>query len=206
MVRNFPTRESSPHNPLPSYTINVAFVAAIVTLVSSLCGIKKKKHRTSSPLTTREPSADEETQTFEVRIQEKRDNPPLLDLPPPPAIRSLRASSSYQDLSNSNVTSQKGKLSTSMSMKSIRSFKKASKREEKHEKNKLSHEDSLWKKTIILGEKCRVPDDEEEPVVYDEKGMRIPTFHRKQTGLNISRLNSTFESDGTLKDNVNRTS
>ncbi|PWA93353.1 hypothetical protein CTI12_AA070050 [Artemisia annua] len=213
MVRNFPTRKSSPHNPLLSFTFTVAFVAAVVAIISSLCGFTKKKQRTTSPSTTQEPSIDEETQTLDVRIAEKTDNhhpslelPPPREtvvepLPPPSAMGKLRAVS-YHVRSNSNV-SEKGRLSSSMSMRSLGGYKKASKREQKHEKNKLSHEESIWKKTIILGEKCRVPDDDEEAILYDEKGMRIPTFRRKQTsGLQISRHDSAFESNDISKENV----
>jgi len=208
MARYFPTGEPSPHHPLLSYTFLIAFIASIVTIISSLCGFTKKK-QPSSP-TIGEPTTldEEQTQNLEVRTEEgetkkkKPDNPFLSNtmrreteielLPPPPGMGKLRASSSYHVRSNSNE-SQIGKLSTSMSMRSIGAFKKARKKEAgRHAKNKLSHEDSVWKKTIILGEKCRVPDDEEEAVVYDEKGRRIPTFHRKQSkGLQISRQNST---------------
>lgn len=38
---------------------------------------------------------------------------------------------------------------------------------------KLKHEDSIWMKTIILGEKCRVPDEEEGAIIYEGKGKRI---------------------------------
>ncbi|KAI3792787.1 hypothetical protein L2E82_06678 [Cichorium intybus] len=187
MVRNFPTRESSPQNPLQSVTFIIAFVAAVITIVSFLCGVPKKNHkRTSIPLTNREAFVHEETQPFEVRIEEKKDSHRSFDLPPPrettiepfppppdttvkplplpPAMVNLRAAS-FHVRSNSNL-SQKGKLSSSMSMRSIRGYKKASKKEAKRDKKKLTHEDSIWKKTIILGEKCRVPDDEDEAIVY----------------------------------------
>lgn len=223
MVRNFPTRESSPHNPLQSFTFIFAFVSTVITIVSFLCGAPKKKRRTSIPLTNREALADEEIQTFEVRVDDKTDNHRSFDLPPPretnikplppppetinkplplpPSMVKLRAAS-FHVRSSSNA-SQKGKLSSSMSMRSIGGYKKASKKETKRGKNKLSHEDSIWKKTIILGEKCRVPDDEDEAILYDEKGMRIPTFRRKQTsGLQISRQNSTFESNDIEKEDV----
>lgn len=57
-------------------------------------------------------------------------------------------------------------------------------REEKvkkdHIKSKLfKHEDSIWKKTIILGEKCRVPEEEEDDILYDEKGNKFSTYHPK---------------------------
>ncbi|GER32559.1 plant invertase/pectin methylesterase inhibitor [Striga asiatica] len=46
-----------------------------------------------------------------------------------------------------------------------------------------SKDEGLWKKTIILGEKCRVPDEEDDEgvVVYDEKGERVSTYHHRKT-------------------------
>ncbi|KAG8381789.1 hypothetical protein BUALT_Bualt05G0009300 [Buddleja alternifolia] len=58
---------------------------------------------------------------------------------------------------------------------------------------KLKHEDSIWKKTIILGEKCRVPDEDDDTILYDENGNRISTYHPKNTvGIrSFSRQNSS---------------
>ncbi|KAJ0977462.1 hypothetical protein J5N97_012936 [Dioscorea zingiberensis] len=63
-------------------------------------------------------------------------------------------------------------------------------RRERHEKTEI--DDSLWKKTIILGEKCRVQsDDEEEVPVFDEKGNRQKNYHeRTLSSVTISRANS----------------
>ncbi|KAI4377526.1 hypothetical protein MLD38_015133 [Melastoma candidum] len=48
-----------------------------------------------------------------------------------------------------------------------------SKLKKKHEK--IKQEDSLWMKTIMLGEKCKVLEDEDS-VFYDNKGNRIASF------------------------------
>lgn len=58
---------------------------------------------------------------------------------------------------------------------------------------KLKHEDSIWKKTIILGEKCKIPDEDDDAILYDENGNRISTYHRKSTSLALSRQNSGID-------------
>ncbi|KAL3650741.1 hypothetical protein CASFOL_007144 [Castilleja foliolosa] len=55
-----------------------------------------------------------------------------------------------------------------------------------HKEKKLKPEDSIWKKTIILGEKCRVPDEDEDDILYDENGNRISTYHRKSHSGKLS--------------------
>ena len=50
--------------------------------------------------------------------------------------------------------------------------------------------ESVWMKRIILGERCKV-DDEEELVVYDVKGNRQRNYHpRAPRSLPVSRTNS----------------
>lgn len=59
-------------------------------------------------------------------------------------------------------------------------------------------EESVWMKTIILGEKCRVPnsdDDDEDMVVYDERGNKKRMYHPKTPrSLPVSRTNSFITS------------
>nr|GMD45871.1 Phosphatidylinositol 3,4,5-trisphosphate 5-phosphatase [Ipomoea batatas] len=60
---------------------------------------------------------------------------------------------------------------------------------------KLKHEDSVWKKTIILGEKCRVRHDSEEEVVFDEDGNRITSYRPKTSAAppSMSRQSSAVD-------------
>lgn len=54
-------------------------------------------------------------------------------------------------------------------------------------------EDSLWKKTIILGEKCRVESDDDEDVpVFDEKGNRQKNYHKRTMSLVPPSRSSSF--------------
>ncbi|KAK4422214.1 hypothetical protein Salat_1803700 [Sesamum alatum] len=66
---------------------------------------------------------------------------------------------------------------------------------------KLSHEDSIWKKRIILGEKCRVREDDDEAILYDENGERISAYHPKKY-TSFSRQNSSSGRDSDPNDQV----
>jgi len=57
---------------------------------------------------------------------------------------------------------------------------------------KLKRDDSVWMKTIILGGKC-VPDEEDDVVIYEEKGKKISAYHpRKPTSSSISSHSSSY--------------
>ncbi|KAF5938413.1 hypothetical protein HYC85_022672, partial [Camellia sinensis] len=63
----------------------------------------------------------------------------------------------------------------------------------KRQDKNLIHEDSIWKKTIILGERCRVL-DEDDTILYDENGNRISAYHPKTpSSLALSRQTSSID-------------
>nr|GLL37973.1 uncharacterized protein LOC109190921 [Ipomoea trifida] len=66
---------------------------------------------------------------------------------------------------------------------------------DKKRDKKLKHEDSVWKKTIILGEKCRVHHDSEEEIVLDEDGNRITPYRPKTSAAppSMSRQSSAVD-------------
>lgn len=75
--------------------------------------------------------------------------------------------------------------------------KTRARREENQQRKpeKMKQEDSVWMKTIILGERCRIP-NEEDAVLYDDKGNRISTYHPKTPrSLPVSRSSSYINSD-----------
>ncbi|KAG8375689.1 hypothetical protein BUALT_Bualt10G0126500 [Buddleja alternifolia] len=126
-------------------------------------------------------------------------------LPPPPGGLHMRASSCHHQ-SNSSVS----KLVSSLSMRVLggsdgggtagQSFRPDEKTGTSKKEKKLKHEDSIWKKTIILGEKCRVPDEDDDDnyILYDEKGNRISTYHPKSPstgGLSLSRQASCINQE-----------
>ncbi|EYU20339.1 hypothetical protein MIMGU_mgv1a022725mg, partial [Erythranthe guttata] len=128
-------------------------------------------------------------------------------LPPPPGIHHHRSNSTaschrHHQRSNSAAS----KLMSSMSMRVLGGggCGGGTGRQEKtrNKDKKFSHEDSIWKKTIILGEKCRVPDEDEDSILYDEKGRKISTYHPKSHSGTLSyarQSSSTDQEDSSRK-------
>ncbi|KAI3468110.1 hypothetical protein Pfo_024773 [Paulownia fortunei] len=121
-------------------------------------------------------------------------------LPPPPGGHPMRAASCQHQHQRSN--SAASKLVSSMSMRVLGSGgsgRQSSRREGKprNRDKKMKQEDSIWKKTIILGEKCKVPEEDDDSILYDENGHRISTYHRKsQSGvLSFSRQTSCIDQE-----------
>ncbi|KAL7205313.1 hypothetical protein ACSBR2_018290 [Camellia fascicularis] len=66
------------------------------------------------------------------------------------------------------------------------------------------HEDSILKKTIILGEKCKVP-DENDTILYDEKGNMTSTYHLKTpNSLALSRQTSSIDLEAIPRSRVQK--
>ncbi|CAH1427686.1 unnamed protein product [Lactuca virosa] len=229
MVRNIPTSKTPTNNPLLSRSFIFAFILSTITIISLLCAKKKKKR--APPLNNPARKISENTKLLvsttnkrtsevaHVKTEDKTGNPPPLEpptpqqkeLPPPPRLASIRASSYH--VGPSSNTSHGAKLTSSMSMRlsgRLKGLKKGSKKEndngkdKEYDTDKLQREDSVWKKRIILGEKCRVPDEDEDDIIYDEHGMRITTFHGKQSGLSISRQSSDASQNVIHIQNQNR--
>ncbi|KAL8063181.1 hypothetical protein ABFX02_01G011200 [Erythranthe guttata] len=124
-------------------------------------------------------------------------------LPPPPGIHHHRSNSTaschrHHQRSNSAAS----KLMSSMSMRVLGGGGCGGGgggigRQEKtrNKDKKFSHEDSIWKKTIILGEKCRVPDEDEDSILYDEKGRKISTYHPKTHSGTLSYARQSSSTD-----------
>lgn len=214
MGRKLLTGENRSIHPIISLSLLIACMAAIVALISSLCISRKKPvPTTSQPKTTQDlkvaTASPNKATTIETTMEApsaalvESDNTkeqPQLPLPPPPGMTQLRGSASYHYRSSSSASSER-KLLSSMSVRvqgggGMRQMSR--KEESSHDKKrdkKLKHEDSIWKKTIILGERCRVP-DEDDTVVYDEKGNRISTYHPKTpSSLPVSRQTSFIDPD-----------
>ncbi|KAK3213165.1 hypothetical protein Dsin_017871 [Dipteronia sinensis] len=126
------------------------------------------------------------------------------ELPLPPAMKQLRETNSCNSLTKStskrkiDTTNIKKSLSTrkidsNLSLKMPRSLSVMTQdREEKNrKKGKLKHEDSIWTKTIILGEKCKVSEEDDDAIIYDNGGNRISAYHKKtHSTMSLSRQNS----------------
>ncbi|KAK9946255.1 hypothetical protein M0R45_011728 [Rubus argutus] len=179
-------------------------------LESSLADVVHVKTTEAEPTTTTAMSETTATvpQESETVDKEKEDGADLkskeLPLPPGKKALGLGADKTTNSCNPSNVdttpsqmkkSASERRLLSNLSIKLPRSLSMAKKGERvkeeynKRKNGKLSmakQEDTIWMKTIILGEKCRVPDDD-ELVIYDAKGRRIPAYHPK------SRQNSFID-------------
>ncbi|EEF46090.1 conserved hypothetical protein [Ricinus communis] len=120
----------------------------------------------------------------------------IKELPLPPS-KQLKETFSCKNLLTKSASTRN--LVRNMSIKIPRSMSMARKDQQEDKiyhkkKGKLKHEDSIWMKTIILGEKCKVPDEDQDAAIYDSKGNRITTYHPKTPrSLPVSRQNSFIE-------------
>ncbi|CAL5378688.1 unnamed protein product [Camellia sinensis] len=223
MGRKILVGENPSLHPIISLSLFIASMVAIFALVSSLCIMRKKSPhlsssqrksidnanavsqppnevamRTTPEMITEPPS----TTTVELDgakdvAQPKNEEPPL-PLPPPPGMPHLRGAISYHNRTDSSASQGKVSLSMSMTVQggggmSSRELSRREDQTNKRQDKNLMQEDSIWKKTIILGEKCRVP-DEDDTILYDEKGNRISTYHPKTpSSLALSRQTSSID-------------
>lgn len=199
-----------------SFSLLLAGMAAAVAVSTTLCGIRfgKKSETKDSPsnegdgnLTFNTPSSpsastspSETTKTAgeeaSVKSQDGKENevPGRMELPLPPAKQLREAFSCNNFMTKSASTRQFAK---NMSMKMPRSMSMARRdhhREDKYnqkKKAKAKHEDSVWMKTIILGEKCKRR-NEDEPEIYDANGDKISANHRKSTSSVSISTQSSF--------------
>lgn len=192
------------HNAL-TVSFTVACVAAMIAIISALCSSCHKKPKqknsakalcsnNSSPENPRSNSEFEDatTQILELQQNVNKNNPiaaqkeeaKVIELTPdvathgpiPPAVLP----------SSSSRSMSKSRLSISLSKK-LPDLMRTSRKEKKDHAE--PGEDMIWKKTIILGEKCRVPSDDEE-----EGGVKnyYPRTPRSRT---VSRANSFANHD-----------
>lgn len=168
-------------------------------MISTLCGVLFRRRSKASSndqkekdSTTFEPKVTETTAAATAVIAEV-ELPRSQELPLPPARKHSNESHSYNRLPR--AASSNNNLKMNLSVKIPRS-RSVSKHRQDGKKEKLKREDSIWTKTIILGEKCRVPDDDDDAIIYDGKGNRISTYRlRTPRSLTVSRTNSMIDQD-----------
>ncbi|CAL9189145.1 unnamed protein product [Musa hybrid cultivar] len=198
MGRRTPIPPDAIH-PALAFFLVVAWVAATMTVLLSLCATCNRKSSTkSSSGSPRSPPSNEEQKpaaeaTAAQASEEEEEKPPpqetqeervtVIEMAPdvathgplPPTV--LPASASKQKLSLSFSRGLPDKL-------------RASRRERKGGDG----EDTIWKKTIILGEKCKVGSDEEEEemVVLDENGNRQRSYRPRSPRSQQTSRNNSF--------------
>ncbi|KAJ0031889.1 hypothetical protein Pint_13769 [Pistacia integerrima] len=105
--------------------------------------------------------------------------------------------SAMEKLTEKNSCKPAIKFERSVSIKVSRTLSSVKNQYEKKKgKLKSGEDNSVWRKTIILGEKCRPDDDDDDIMIYDNKGNRISTYHKKtndQSNHSLSRANSFID-------------
>lgn len=215
MGRRIPEDDTLLIHPVLSLSLLAAAMAATFAIITGLCGARsRKKSSPSSPVLSTstekvdafvtpsmlaaDPSSTRAAaESVDLKGATKDDE--AVKLPLPPAMQQMGEASSHNPISKSM---SERKLSINMSMKVPRSLSVARNRDHKDEnsrhnkKEKIKTEDSVWMKTIILGEKCKVPDEESSAVIYEGKGKKISAYHpRTPSSISLSRQSSFIDQD-----------
>ncbi|KAI0496365.1 hypothetical protein KFK09_022695 [Dendrobium nobile] len=166
-------------SPLHLPLLSALFLLSIITLISALCATHNRKSRARS-LPPKSISSSEE-QEEKVTVVPATHGPIGPSDPPSPT----------------NPIIPRRKLSMNLSLKLPEGLTRVrtGRREGQEDKERTATDDSTWMKTIILGEKCKVPEngerEDEEIIVYDEKGNRQRNYHpRTPRSMPVSRTNS----------------
>ncbi|KAL5559459.1 hypothetical protein UlMin_035670 [Ulmus minor] len=203
--------------PMVSMTFLGLGLAMAVSIIIGLCSFRFRKKSPlppqSSPQLSSQPKPDNiaPPQTPEIPSpaaeeatkRDKKDTE-TKELPLPSAMDQAQG---RERRSRKHITKSMSeiRLTMNLSMKLPRTLSMARNRDGKDEstrykKEKLKMEDSIWMKTIILGEKCKVSDEEEEAVIYEGKGRKISAYHpRTASSLSVSRQCSVVDQDAIPK-------
>ncbi|CAN6682406.1 unnamed protein product [Malus baccata var. baccata] len=223
MGRTIPTDETNLLiHPLLSLSFFAAAMAATIAIITSLCSFRRKSSSSSSESPASKEAEESDVgkaQTSEAALGEtgnktsqqdtetdrgNDDSRMSKELPLPPRMKN--SGQLYSGNLDTKIQIKKSaserRLLSNLSLKLPRSLSMARKDKVKEEYNKrkngkLKPEDSVWMKTIILGEKCKVP-EEDEAVIYDAKGRRIPAYHPR------SRQSSFIDPNALLDQNMKR--
>lgn len=189
MRRSFSPGDGASINSAPSQILFIAGMAAAITMITSLCGVRFR--RRSEPEGSKSPSPEgEHAESLDLSALEKNnakenEESQFKELPLPPGKQFGDPSSAWENGAASGIKKSAStrhlNLTKAISTRIPRSLSLVAGGEKK---TVAKREDSLWKKTIILGEKCRLPDvDGHEDAVYDDKGRKIPAYHPKTTSF-----------------------
>ncbi|KAK7290977.1 hypothetical protein RIF29_05797 [Crotalaria pallida] len=205
------------------FSFSIVGLAASMSIIIGLCSLKFRKKSpticdpfgmTSDLNTPSQPSTRETTApaspehqpctSSESNTKETSNDDTLTkELPLPPAMQA-QSNDSKISVNVKRATSER-RLSFNMSMKLPKSFSMARNWDHNNNNNKenndigkkakLKPNESVWMKTIILGEKCN-PDEEEDAIIYEGKGKKISAYHPKRaTSISLSRQWSNIDPD-----------
>lgn len=196
-------------------------MVAFIALFTGLCGFRKRTRplktiqtvNKSSPRDNieREQTKDDlqakkrdglqnkETTDRDTNASDKNNSDANLELPLPPARKpALRETYSCNNMVFRKSMSSKKKLSASLTIQMPRSLSMALKRDGEEDKSvrkkKLKSENSILVRPIILGEKCRVLDEEKGDEDLSQRMPKNRIYHpRSLSSISISRTNSKID-------------
>ncbi|OVA08413.1 hypothetical protein BVC80_209g147 [Macleaya cordata] len=208
MGRRIPSTPISTINPALSLSLLVGWIAVTMAILATLCAARSRKSSSTSPSPSSTRKSEREATEPEASAAKTTETTATTMSSPPtsttiavnnfteettPRIQEQQQLSSPKGKdSPSRLFKSKQKLSSTLSMKlQGSSLSKIRTRKEEQQKQ----EDSIWTKTIMLGEKCKVP-NEEDDIIYDQKGNRISSYRSKTPrSLPVSRTNSLIDQD-----------
>nr|KYP70318.1 hypothetical protein KK1_009531 [Cajanus cajan] len=211
MGRRVPIESLSLIHPLIYLSFVAAGFAASMAIITAMCGIGFLRKPSTPPAPSSDPVESVATPPSDAEAENDEDKEMQKELPLPPA---LQPKDPFIAERMKRVTSER-KAPLSLSIKMPRSLSVARNWEHHHHKEKeekvkgkiegkLKAEESVWMKTIILGEKC-VPDQESDAVLYEGKGKRITAYHTKRHStasfLDTDALSSAIPQTQTIHQN-----
>ncbi|GLT97250.1 hypothetical protein SLE2022_148230 [Rubroshorea leprosula] len=173
MGRSMPSDDDPLIHPALSFSLLVAGMAATMSIISGLCLCGFGRKSSPDPSSPGVRSTEEAKATTATPATTEHGADTTIPLPPPTSMMELRDTCSSKYMPKSESTR---KFGSTMSVKIPRSMSQARQQEEKLSKKKNikldTDDNSIWTKTIILGEKCRIRDDEDD-VIFDRKDTQI---------------------------------
>lgn len=175
-------------------------VAASMAIVTSLCSVLFWK-KTDPSLSSDDPSSSQESKpeldselggNKEETVTSPADVEDVKELPLPPAM--LQPKEPHVPINMKRAASER-KLAFNLSMKAINNLPRTlsvARLRDHQQPKKPKAEDSVWMKTIILGEKCQVNRDqegEESAVIFEDKGKTVTAYHpRTKSSMSSSHF------------------
>lgn len=205
-------------HPVLPFSLLLAGMAATIAIITGLCGfLRKRPPDLSAPPAAETPEFDipptnaaepslppTQEATASTALEAETSEEAIKELPPPPGMRALKETYSCNNFMTKSASTRKlsSTLSVSstlnISMKHARSISVSKIREKRRSKA----EDSIWTKTIILGEKCKVStddDDDDNGVIYNGKLNSVSPYNpRAPRSMSMSRTISLRNPDYTI--------
>ncbi|CAD5169153.1 unnamed protein product [Musa acuminata subsp. malaccensis] len=199
----FPSEANTSVHPSLVVCLVVAWIAAVMAVVLSFCATcnRKSSSKQSSPRSSpsNESVAKPAAETTPAAAAQEQDESPAQEMQQQKqeekeeekvtVIEMAPDVATHGPLPPTVLPASASKRKLSLSFGKVPERLRTSRRE-RHGKGNDS-EDSLWKKTIILGEKNRISTDDEEEVV-DENGNRQRHYHPKTPRSRQTSRNNSF--------------